>query len=115
MVGIAEVHAHFHAVVRMSVTLPVRDFDGIEHVLIGSGFSIDLQHLEMNLVDVKRMSFKRAVLDRPIFDRADFRRDRRLFVRIKDFLLLSVDGDVELDRPVGAAEFLGEIELCAER
>ena len=65
----------------------------------------------MYLVDVKRVGFKCAVLNRPIFDRSDFSYDRRFFIRFENLLPLAVDGNVKLDRAVCAAELFGEEEF----
>jgi hypothetical protein len=102
---IAEIHPQLHAVVR-SLAFPVGNFNRVPQIRIRRRFSVYFEHAEVNLMDVERMCFQRAVLDRPILNRADLGRDDRLLVRLEDFLLLPVDGDVELDGPVCPAEFL---------
>jgi hypothetical protein len=65
--GISEIHPQFHARER-PLAIPERNLDRVAHVLVGDWLSIHLQHLEVNLVDVEGMRFKRAVLDDPVFD-----------------------------------------------
>ncbi len=80
--------------------------------LLATGFSVHFEHPEVDLVHVEGVGFKGAVFDGPVFDGSDFGCDDGLFVGFEDLLLLSVDGDVELDRAVGAAELFREIELA---
>ncbi len=110
--GIAKIHAHLYAMVRMAGAFPERNLDGIAQILIRNRLSVHFQYFEVNLVDVKGVRLERAILHGPVFDSAHVSRDHRLFIRFKHFLLLSVDGDVELDGPVGAAKFLGEIKFA---
>src|SRR5580692_1218352 len=107
---IPEIHSNLNAVI-WTLAFPVRNFDGIAHVAIRYRLPIDFKHLEMNLMDMEGVGFKRAIFDGPIFDRSDLGRDHGLLISLEDSLFLSVDCDVELDGTVGAAEFLGEIEL----
>src|SRR5882672_4801259 len=51
--GVAEIHAHLHAVIRMPRTFPVGNLDGIAQVAIRGRFAIHFQHLKMNLMHVK--------------------------------------------------------------
>ena len=80
--------------------------------LVGDRFAIDFEHAEMDLMDVEGVGFESAIFDGPVFDGSNFGGDDGSFVGLEDFLLLSVDGDVELNGAVGAAKFLGEVELA---
>src|SRR5258708_8445201 len=99
---IAEIHAHLHAVEGLSSATPEWNFDGVAHVLVGSGFAIDFQHLKVNLVHVKSMSLESPVLDGPILDRSHFGGDDGLLIAFEHFLLLSVAPYLDLDRTVGS-------------
>src|ERR1019366_4140551 len=109
--GIAEIHSQLHAVVGSGAS-PVRDFDGVTKIVIRSRLAIDLHDPKVDLVNVEGMGLKGAVLDRPIFNRADLGGNHGLFVGLEDLLFLSVYGDVELDWTIGAAEFLGKKQLA---
>jgi len=100
---VAKVHPQFHAVVR-SLTFPKGNFNRVPQISVRSRFSIYFKNPEVYLVDVEGVSFQGAILNRPILNRSDFRRNYGLFVGFEDFLLLAVYRDVELDRPIGAAE-----------
>ncbi len=112
---IAEIHADLHAVIGRPRPRPVRNFDRISHVFIPNRFSIHLQHLKVDLMDVESVGFERAVFDRPILHRSDFGGDGRFLVGLEDSLFLSVHRDVKLDGTVGAAKFLGEVKLALGR
>ena len=58
--------------------------DRVAHVLIRHGFPSTSRHLKVNLVHVKGMGFKGAILDRPIFNGSDLGSDDGLFVRLKN-------------------------------
>ena len=66
-------------------------------------------------MDVEGVRLERTVFDRPIFNGSNFGSDGRLFVGLEDSLFLVAHRNIELDRTVGAAEFLGEIELPLRR
>jgi len=100
---IAEIHSYFHAGIRPGPR-PVGDFDGVTKILVGNGFSVDFQHHEVDLVDVKVVRFEGVVFNGPVFYRTDFRGNRWLLVGLENLLLLSVDRDVELNGTVGSAK-----------
>ena len=114
---IAEVHANLPAVIRMSVALPVRNFDCVAQILIRNELAINFEQLEVDLMDMKHVCFQGPILDRPILHCSDVRCDRRIFIGLKHFLFLAIDRDVKLDRPIRATEFLGEeqFSLCGGR
>src|SRR5208283_5937699 len=82
---------------------------------IAGRFSIHFQNLKVDLMDVESVGLERAVFDRPILNGSDFGGNGRLLIGLEDPLLLSVDRDVKLDGTIGAAEFLGEIQLALGR
>ena len=110
--GIAKVHADLHAMVRIAGTFPEGNLDGIAQVLIRSRLSVHFHNSEVDLVHVKGVGLKRAILNDPVFDSSNVSCDHWLFIRFKHLLLLSVDGDVELNGPVGPAKFLGEVKVA---
>src|SRR5208337_5232180 len=65
----------------------------------------------MDLVDMERMGFEGMVFDGPVFHGSHVSRDRRLLIGFENLLLLSVHRDVELNRSVGPAKFLREVEF----
>src|SRR5579863_3007782 len=60
---------------------------------------------------VEVMGLECTVFDGPVFDRTYLRSDRWLLISFENFLFLSIDGDVELDRAVGPAKFFRKIKL----
>src|SRR5580700_372396 len=104
---VAEIHTHLHAVVGMAWSLPKRYLNGVT-VVLSHWLPIHLQHQEVNLVHVKGVGFKRAVLYGPVFNRTHLSLDHRLFVCLEDSLLLSLHRYVELNGSISSAEFLGE-------
>ena len=109
--GIAEIHAHLHAMVGKTWPFPERNLDRVAQVLIRSGLSIDLEYLEVDLVYMESMSLERPIFNGPVFDCSNLGGDHGLLVVFENLLLLSIDGDVELDGTVGAAELLREIKF----
>src|SRR5882672_9554324 len=100
---IAEIHSNFHAVIR-SGTFPERHFNGVAHVRVLDRLTINFQHLKMNLMQVEGMGFESAIFDRPVFDSAYFGCDGRFLIGFEYALLLSVDGEEELDGAVSAGK-----------
>ena len=45
--GIAKIHAHLYAVVRMAGTFPERNLDGVAQILIRDRLAVYLQHLTL--------------------------------------------------------------------
>ena len=67
---------------------------------------------------VKPVSYTHLdVYKRQVFYCSDLSGDHRLLVWLEHSLFLSVDRDVKLDGTIGAAEFLGEVQLpgCGRR
>src|SRR5580704_16409055 len=110
---VAEIHAQLHAVER-PFAFPIGNLNGVPQITVRGRLSVNLHNPKMYLVDVESMSFQGAILDGPIFNRSDFCRNDGLLVGLKDLLLLSIHGDVELNRTVGAAEFFGKKELALD-
>src|ERR1700684_3325563 len=99
--GVTEIHAHFYAVVGTAAG-PVGNLKAVPEILVGYGFSIDFEHHEVDLMHVEVVRLKGAVLDGPVFDRSHLSGDHGLLVGLENLFLLSIDGDVELNRAVGA-------------
>src|SRR5579872_7107473 len=110
--GIAEIETALETMVRMAGTLPEGNLEGVTQILILNRLPVHFQNFEVYLVDVKSVSLERAILHDPIFDGTHVSRDHRFFVGFKHLLLLSVDSDVELDRTIGPAKFLGEVKFA---
>src|SRR5580765_852708 len=98
---VAEIHTQLDAVVG-PLALPKRNFNSVTQISILSRLPIHFNHAKMDLMDVKRMRLQRPIFYRPILDRPDFGRNDGLLVGLEHLLLLSVNRDVELDRPVGS-------------
>ena len=81
--GIAKIHAHLYAMVRMAGAFPERNLDGVAQILICNWLSVHFQHFEVNLVDVKGVCLKRAILYDPVFDGANVSGDHGLFIRLQ--------------------------------
>src|SRR5215470_11139880 len=91
--------------------VPKRNLNRVPQVLVRSWFSVNFNDSKVDLMHVKSMRLKGAILDRPVLNRSHLRRNYRLLIMLEDLLLLSVDGDIELDRPVCSSEFLREVEF----
>ncbi len=98
---IAKIHTQLDAVVR-PLALPKRNFNGVTQISILRRLAIHFNHAEMDLMGVKRMRLQRPIFYRPILDRSDFGRNDGLLVGLKYLLLLPVNRDIELDRPVSS-------------
>ena len=98
-IRIPEIHTHGHAVKR-PFSAPVRHIDRVLQRGILHCNPINRRHQEVNLMHVKRMLFRRVILDRPVFHRADLGDNRRRLIRFEQFWLLSVDGKEEIYRRI---------------
>src|ERR1700730_4134388 len=54
------------------------------------------------------MGLQGSIFNGPILDSSNLGRDGRGFIRLEYPLLLSPDGDIELNRPVSSTKLLGE-------
>src|SRR5579862_6529338 len=106
---VSKIHAHGHTGVS-AFAGPVRNFNGVAQVLIGDRLPVYVQQHEVDLVDVKRVRFKSAVLNGPVFNGSNFGGDYRLLVRLENLLFLSGDGEIEMNWAIGAGELFGKIK-----
>ena len=68
-VGIAKIHAQLHAGIRTRA-IPIRQIDRVAQCAVIHRLAIDLQHAEVDLVNVEDVIFLRPILNRPILHRA---------------------------------------------
>src|SRR5580692_9500536 len=108
--GIAKIKTALDAVIGMPRPFPEGNLIGVTKVW-RNGLSIHFEKHEMDLVNMKSMGLEGVVFYDPILDSAYMSSDGRLFVGFENLLLLSVDGDVELNGTVCPTELFGEIEL----
>jgi transposase len=108
---ITEIHAHLDAVVGMTRPFPEGNLDRVAQILMLDRLPVHFRHQEMDLMHVKRMRLEGMVFDHPVFYRSHVSRDHWLLVGFENLLLLSVNRNVELNRAVRPAEFLGKVEF----
>src|SRR5271154_492908 len=64
---VAEIHAQPHARIYRAMPIPILHIDGVPQVWLVQRYPIPFLQDKVNLVDVKRVQFRRAVLDNPVF------------------------------------------------
>ena len=92
---------------------PVGQVIGVANSRIVDRYTIHRQHLEVQLMNVEDVVFKRAVLDNPGFHRAGMHDDVRRLAHGVGRGCASILGDEERGRTVGIGwvlELLGKIE-----